>query len=354
MPRLSRPRPTVRLQTIGSFQLDEYINDVTFSPDGRRLAVGDASGQVVAWDVALRRCVSRAGGHQGAVLAMGWHPEGRVLGTGGEDGVGRIWDMETAEELAVLPVGERQAWVEHLAWEPGGRRLAMTAGKALQIVKWADQRGCHVEAEQTGHSSTISDMCWRKGYPGEIISSCFGAARLWAIGGEQPLKTFSYDGALLAVSLSPDGHYLASGNLDGSVHLWSTTTNQHWHMAGYPCKVRHVAFDSQGMFLWTVAGPDLVAWSATKFEGTSGRLFRGHLGWIQGMACHPSRAIVATVGEDGLLCLWHPRTTKPILSQELNVSGGLSCVAWSPNDVCLATGTDDGTVSIFSVEGAGE
>ena len=47
MPRLSRPRSAVRLLPVGSFQLDDYINAVKFSPDGRQLAVGDVSGQVV-------------------------------------------------------------------------------------------------------------------------------------------------------------------------------------------------------------------------------------------------------------------------------------------------------------------
>lgn len=82
MPRLSRPRSAVRLLPVGSFQLDDYINAVKFSPDGRQLAVGDVSGQVVVWDVVLKRFASRAAGHRGAVLTMGWHPEGRLLGTG--------------------------------------------------------------------------------------------------------------------------------------------------------------------------------------------------------------------------------------------------------------------------------
>ena len=82
-------------------------------------------------------------------------------------------------------------------------------------------------------------------------------------------------------------------------------------------------------------------------------LFKGHLGWIQEIACHPNRALVATVGEDGLLCIWEPQTAKPILSQEVNKSGGLSSVDWSPQGTWLATGTNDGVVSLFSVEGIG-
>jgi WD40 repeat protein len=354
MPRLVRPRAGVRLRPIGTFQLDEYIHAVMFSPDGSRLAAADASGQVAVWNVASQRCVSRRSTHQGAVLAEGWHPGGKNLATAGEDGVGRVWDAGSGEERAVVPVGDGKGWVEHLVWESGGERLAMAAGKTLQVLKWSESGVCSVEWEMPQHKSSVSDLCWRKGYPGQIFSSCFGGATLWQVGTDSPVNTFPYDGALLALTISADGRYLASGNLDGSVHLWSIATKQHWHMAGYPCKVRHVVFDPYGEYLWTAAGPDLVTWSAQKFEGSSGRLLSGHLGWIQAIACHPRQRVVASVGEDGLLCLWELGTSKPIVSQELRVAGGLSCVAWSPNDVCLSAGADDGTVALFAVEGVGE
>ena len=162
------------------------------------------------------------------------------------------------------------------------------------------------------------------------------------------MHTFPYEGALQSLSISSNGQYLAAGNLDGSVHLWSLSTEQNWHMGGYPCKVGHVVFDPYGESLWTAAGPDLVTWSAQNFEGSSGQPLDSHLGWIQAIACHPRQRVVATVGEDGLLCLWEPGKAKPRVSQELRVSGGLSCVAWSPTDVCLAVGADDGTVELFA------
>lgn len=342
------------MRPVGAFSLDEYIHTVEFSPDGSRLAVADASGQVAVWHVESQQCVFRNPKHQGAVLAEGWHPGGNILATTGEDGVGRVWDVVSGEERAVVPVGDGKGWVEHLAWESGGERLAMTAGKTLQILKWSESGGCSVEWETSDHKSSVSDLRWRTGYPGQIFSSCFGGVTLWQVGMDSPVTMFPYDGALLSFSISSNGQYLASGNLDGSVHLWSLSTDRNWHMGGYPCKVGHVVFDPYGESLWTAAGPDLVTWSAQKFEGSSGRLLSSHLGWIQAIACHPRQRVVATVGEDGLLCLWEPGKAKPMVSQELRVSGGLSCVAWSPTDVCLAAGADDGTVALFAVEGVGE
>ena len=59
----------------------------------------------------------------------GWHPGGKFLATAGEDGVGRVWDVGSGEECAVVPVGDGKGWVEHLAWESSGERFGDDLGK---------------------------------------------------------------------------------------------------------------------------------------------------------------------------------------------------------------------------------
>jgi WD40 repeat protein len=186
-----------------------------------------------------------------------------------------------------------------------------------------------------------------------LISACHGGAWLWKVGKDQPVRPFPYDGAPIALAVSPDGRYLASGNLDSSVHLWRMDNEQNWQMSGYPSKVRMVAFDAPNRYIVTVTGEDLVLWDAKKFEGSSGKLLKGHLGWIQGLACHPRESLAATVGEDGLLHLWELKSNKPIVAAEVNKTGGLSAVAWDSRGRWLATGASHGTVTLFRVDGIG-
>ena len=351
MPRLAKPRPTVVLESVGAAALGDYINRVAFSVDGTCLAACAATGQVSIWQVPSLKPLAELKGHAQSALTLAWHPRLSDLATGGQDGVVRLWTAGTGEERAVLPVGSRGAWAEHLAWSPDGMYLAASAGKTFRV--WRDDgTNPQLAAEVPSHKTTISALTWMPRGEG-VIASCYGGAWLWKVGKDRPVRPFPYDGALLTIAVTPSGEYLASGNLDGSVHLFRTDNEQNWHMSGYPTKVSSVRFDYNGLNLYTASGPDLVSWNMKKFEGTGGRLFRGHLGWVQEIACHPSRSIVATVGEDGLLCLWEPQSTKPLLNQEVNRQGGLSCVAWSPKDRWLATGSSDGIVSLFSVDGIG-
>jgi WD40 repeat protein len=350
MPRLIRSRPNVQLEGQGILRLQDYVHRAAFSPDGRNLAACSASGQVVTWHIPGRARACAFKGHDGWAFALAWDRRSSLLASGGRDGMVRIWDVATGEERAALPVGTRGDWIEHLSWDRRTDRLAASAGKTVQVWSCGEDGSFLHGAEIASHTTTVSALAWMPP-GGGLLSACYGGASLWRIGEEKPVRTFPYAGAMLSIAVTPDGQYLASGNLDSSVHLFKTANEQNWHMSGYPVKVRAVAFDQTGLNLWTVSGPSLIAWNMKQFEGSSGRLFKGHLGWIQDMSCHPTLPVVATVGEDGLLCLWDAGTTKPRASQEVNKNGGLSCVAWSPDGTRLVTGATDGTLSLFRVEG---
>ena len=350
MPRLAKRQTAVTLGPIGRVLLDDYVYRVASAPGGARLAACSASGQVVVWEADSLKPVYELKGHQQSALTLAWHPKRQELATGGQDGLVRIWNTDKGEERAVLPLGAKESWVEHLAWSPDGQFLAASAGKMLRIWNIDPTSTPQLAAEVPAYKTTISAVTWMPRGSG-VVASAYGGAWLWMIGQEKPVRSFPYDGALLTIAVSSSGEYLAAGNLDGSVHLFRTDSDQNWHMSGYPVKVTSVRFDHNGLNLFTASGPSLVAWNMKKFEGTGGRLFKGHLGWIREIACHPTRSLVATVGEDGLLCLWEPQTTKPLLNQEVSRAGGLSSVAWSSNDSWLATGASDGVVSLFSVHG---
>jgi WD40 repeat protein/Flp pilus assembly protein TadD len=136
---------------------------LAWSPDGRRLAGAGEGGPLRIWDSSLRpqpiamtdqaRCLDwspdgkklvAAGSWEGliaiyeassgtllhilrapgAIVAVRWHPWMPRIATGGRDGMIRIWDSSTAQEICAFQTPD--SIVRELAWSAEGWRLVST------------------------------------------------------------------------------------------------------------------------------------------------------------------------------------------------------------------------------------
>lgn len=76
---------------------------VTFSADGKRLAVADGS-EVIVHDLRANRVVRRvrAAGSEPLFTSVAFAPDGARIATGGADGVVTLWDVESGEALVAF------------------------------------------------------------------------------------------------------------------------------------------------------------------------------------------------------------------------------------------------------------
>jgi WD40 repeat protein len=67
---------------------------LTFSPDGRMLAVGGLGAtDVQVWETTTGLLRLHLEGHRGAVTALAFSPDGRLLASGSEDTTILVWDL---------------------------------------------------------------------------------------------------------------------------------------------------------------------------------------------------------------------------------------------------------------------
>ncbi len=73
------------------------ISSLAFSPDGTTLTTADASGTLIAWDLASSRRLATASQHRGPIWSLAYSQgEGSLLASGGADHTVRTWNAKPA------------------------------------------------------------------------------------------------------------------------------------------------------------------------------------------------------------------------------------------------------------------
>jgi WD40 repeat protein len=97
------------------------VNEVAFSPDGRRLVTASEDGIPQVWDADTGQPLAELRWHTDAVLSVSFSPDGGRIITSAGDGTVQLWDAKTSQPLA----GVRSDFlgVSCVRFSPDGKRL---------------------------------------------------------------------------------------------------------------------------------------------------------------------------------------------------------------------------------------
>jgi WD40 repeat protein len=354
------------------------INAMTFSPDGKRLAVGSTSRTVRQFDIATGKEVRSLPGHREGVTTVVFSPDGKTLASRGTGRTIRFWDPATGKELRQIAMGEglHNGYLIYpygLAFTPDWTKLAILGAKAplgqgasdstyrVLDVKTGDPLYTYSEEHRPGaqphppHALAVSP-------DGRVLAASYWAVRLFSLKtGEElpPIKALA-----LSVAFSPDGRTLALGmdtikNAD-NLQLWDWTTGQMLRsLRGHqrdrvPNSVTALSFSPGGHYLATCGGSnggtaqmnyDISIWEVA--SGMQVRNFRGHEGTVCCIALSPNGRMLASAGYgDKTVRVWDVFTGKEI-AKFAGHSGPVNTVAWSPDGKMLASGSSDTTILVW-------
>ncbi|WP_157472904.1 hypothetical protein [Frankia sp. EAN1pec] len=221
------PRPFGQVQ-------EDVLSFVKFSPSGEILVVA-SPGMTSLWDVTVRDQPERIGvpvvGNGGAVWAVTFSPDGRLLATG--DNIGYVLVMDVSDPRSVATLGRfpsPQGTVTSLAFVGDDEHLAVGAGKydGNIIMMDIDNPGAPIVIENNPlrhFTKRIVGLDTAKGSDFLFAASENGELVAWNVSDSEvpyPVQS-SFAGHTQSISgldLAEDGRILATAGVDGTTILW--------------------------------------------------------------------------------------------------------------------------------------
>jgi WD40 repeat protein/uncharacterized caspase-like protein len=271
----AQQRPELSVQTGHALTL----TSVALSGDGKLLASGGEDRVIKLWDTAAGLELRTLTGHAGAVSSVALTPDGQLLASASADKTAKLWDVAAGTELRTIT--SHTAEVHAVAFSPDGKTLA-TGSFDATIKLWDVNTGKELRTLAAAHRVFV--VTFSPDGRTLVSGGSGGAVKLWDITtGKELRRLAAHAEAVQALALSRDGRTLATGSADEKVKLWDVGTGRELRvfslhtndpMAGM---VLSVAFSPDGQTvaagtlvgavkLWRVAdGREVRAWPAHFF-----------------------------------------------------------------------------------------
>jgi len=317
---------------------DKGVSDVTFSPDGKRIA---SCGREL---LAIRDFESE-------VRAVAFSLDGRKIVSGDQYGGMAMWDAQSGKKIMTL-VGHTKR-INDIAFSPDGRRIA-SAGRDHMIKVWDASDGSKVMTLK-GHTGPVCSVAFSRDGKRIVSGSKDGAPKVWdAETGSELMTLWGHEGWIYSAVFSPDGRRIVSGSTANTLKVWDAEGGKEaMTLSGHEGWVTSVAFSPDGKRV--ISGSwdkTLRVWDAE--SGEELMILRGHDESIGPVAFSPDGNRIVSGSRDSTIKVWDAETSRHEEMTLRGHDGSVWAVASSADGRRCASGSADKRLKVWDTESGRE
>ncbi|KAF9911791.1 hypothetical protein EC991_002093 [Linnemannia zychae] len=332
-----------------SFQAHgDYISDLIFSSDGRRIATSSQDNKVGLWDAMSgiplwpERKIKR---HKGA-SSVAFSPDGTLLASSGSDKVIKLWDAASGKCKSEF--SGHDGPISKVLFSPKGHQV-VSASSDKTVRVWSVSNG-NCEHTLLDHSERVTSIAYSP--DGQQLVSCSedSTIRTWdpRSGGAGPIYRGHKD-CVMSIAYSPGGDQIASCSRDKTLRVWecqnatkgavifgrTNTDSSGWYP--YSTIKGRDNSDENKTFQPTLQNPRALT-KSTSFPG-KGRVMRS-----------PDELLTATLSADSLSIQLYIRGASEPGDPLAGHSKKIICFVFSPDSRCIASGSLDKDIRVWDTQ----
>lgn len=319
------------------------VSEVHFGLDGRGIVSGGQDGSVRVWPLSALPIFERQVVHKEAITDLRFNPAGDQVLSSSRDGTLTVWRVDP--RLEVILTVDHGAPINAARFSPNGLQIA-SAGTDGDIRLWGLQGGEPVVIAAC--DKAVMDLEFSPNGKVAVASCLHGPPALLSIDSRRLIRRFGTQ-RFDRIEIDPKGKFVALGSLKGKFVLASLENGQANFTEQMDWLVTDIDFHPDGSRVAVAAGSNLYYWTV---DGSLEGKWSQHTDTIWDLEFSANGDLIATASDDGTVRIWSLNGAAPPIVLRGHKAAVLQ-VSFSPNGDRVASASSDGSSRIWSVDGIG-
>lgn len=326
-----------------SFMVGSGVGALAVSSNDTTIVSGSEDGLVRVWNMGTGEEIKVLIGHTAEVTSVAYSSDNSRLVSGSADYSARVWDLSTGKELATLNTHINE--VTSVAFSPITGSVA-SASKDQSVRTW--EPSTRQECVFRGHTGAVTVVRYSPDGTKLVSGSHDGTVRLWNVHTGEALGILGASmGKVAAVAFSPDGSRVVSGSYNRSLQVWNLLTGEEFKIPdAHSNWVTSVAYSPDGTRIVSGSYDESVrTWDQSTGEELA--VLHGHSRGITAVAYSPHGSHVVSSSYDQSIRIWDVSLDKRTKKEDEGHNGEITSVEYSSDGTHILSGSGDHTARLW-------